>query len=506
MKRFFIALQLLVFMIIGVVGILFFSTVLVDYVSGGRIDDEVIFITSYAETHDEKLLADKIWQLTAKYDMKGVIDLCEKVDAKVTIYKGYSRPVYSNMIFNTMSREEEIKKATLYNDYDGYSIYLLIQGNTLNVENIKLYGNIWRRVSAHLEQAMFLLALCVLLFGMSIWLLHKFGDARSKIWNYTITTAVFEAGIMLLINPTMKNRIFIFLLVEKVIVILIALLILRKLKRIYGSFQKVVLQKVELEGNERTTESFSFKSVEKNIESTSDYVAAVVNEKLKSERMRTELITNVSHDLKTPLTSVINFSDLISKEAEPGTTIAEYSEHLHNQSVKLKELLDALLEATKASSGNVEMNMEKCSVRTLLEQCVVEYEERLTQAQITLVEKYPDEDIEIMADVNALHRIFDNVLINICKYAMPGTRAYLDAVNSKGKVIISFRNTSREPLNISADELTERFVRGDMSRHSEGFGLGLFVVKSLMELMNAEAVVSINADLFIVELEFLLVN
>ncbi len=231
-------------------------------------------------------------------------------------------------------------------------------------------------------------------------------------------------------------------------------------------------------------------------------VSEAVNEKMKSERLKTELITNVSHDLKTPLTSIINFSDLISKEAPKEGIVAEYATHLQKQSVKLKNLLEALLEASKAATGALDVNLESCNVHIMLEQCVVEYEQKLSDMGIRLVENYPDDEMLVMADVQFLRRIFDNLLQNICKYAMQDTRVYLDAKSVDEKVIISFKNISKEPLNISADELTERFVRADSSRHSEGNGLGLSIVKSLMDLQNADMRLSVNADLFMVELVF----
>ncbi len=224
-------------------------------------------------------------------------------------------------------------------------------------------------------------------------------------------------------------------------------------------------------------------------------VAKAVEERLKSERMKTELIANVSHDIKTPVTSIINYSDLIQKESDPDK-IKEYAEVIERQSAKLKNLVEDLVEASKASTGNLEVQMMPMDAGVLLSQAAGEYEKRLKDAGLELIMNCPEDPVLIMADGRRMWRVFDNLLSNICKYSLNGTRVYLTVENKGGEVIITFRNTSREALNIAPDELLERFTRADVSRHTEGNGLGLSIAKSLTQLQNGMLELVIDGDLF----------
>ncbi len=231
-----------------------------------------------------------------------------------------------------------------------------------------------------------------------------------------------------------------------------------------------------------------------------------VDERTRSERMKTELITNVSHDIKTPLTSIINYSDLISKEETDNGQIREYSEILHRQSEKLKRLIDDLIEASKAATGNLDIQLAPCDLNVIVSQITGEYEERLEQAKLPMITRIPDEPVMIMADGRRLWRVFDNLMNNILKYAMPGTRVYLSMAKQNGEAIMVFKNTSKEPLDMTPEELTERFVRGDASRNTEGNGLGLSIAKSLVELQNGLLSLYADGDLFKVILRFPLCN
>lgn len=231
-------------------------------------------------------------------------------------------------------------------------------------------------------------------------------------------------------------------------------------------------------------------------------ISVAVEERLKSERLKTELITNVSHDIKTPLTSIINFSDLILREKPENPKIAEYAEHLHGQSTRLKKLIEDLMEASKASTGNLVAKKEICDVRVLLGQCIGEYEPRLAQHQLELIVKQCPEPFKIMADTRMLWRVFDNLMNNICKYAQAGTRVYLSTEKLENRVQITFKNVSKYALDISPEELMERFVRGDLSRHTEGNGLGLSIVRSLMDLQGGKIELAVDGDLFKAILEF----
>ncbi len=231
-------------------------------------------------------------------------------------------------------------------------------------------------------------------------------------------------------------------------------------------------------------------------------MSIAVEDRIKSERMKTELITNVSHDIKTPLTSIINYASLISEEECKNEKVTEYSEVLVRQSEKLKRLIEDLVEASKASTGNLDVVLAPCDASVFLEQAAGEYEEKMNEAELTLITKQPDKKIMIMADGRRMWRIFDNLMNNICKYAQPGTRVYMTLEESDGQAVISFKNTSREELDMSEEELMERFTRGDSSRHTEGNGLGLSIARSMAELQNGTLNLSIDGDLFKTVLKF----
>ena len=232
-----------------------------------------------------------------------------------------------------------------------------------------------------------------------------------------------------------------------------------------------------------------------------DSVSRAVEERMKSERLRTELITNVSHDIKTPLTSIISYVDLIKKEQPENENIRGYIEVLDRQSGRLKKLIEDLIEASKASSGVLPVNAAELDVSELLRQALGEYSERFAAAGVTPVVNIPDERVIIFADGRHMWRIFDNLSSNICKYSLAGTRAYFDLVTERGEAVILFRNISSEQSELSGLDLTERFVRRDSSRHTEGSGLGLAIAKSLAELQGASLEVSVDGDLFKVTLK-----
>lgn len=244
-----------------------------------------------------------------------------------------------------------------------------------------------------------------------------------------------------------------------------------------------------------------FKDFSESLNNINEGLQTAVNEKMKSERFKTELITNVSHDIKTPLTSIINYVDLIKKENIENQTVNEYIDVLDRQSGRLKKLVEDLVEASKASTGNLPVNFEVLDVSVLLSQALGEFEDRLKKAQITPVLRIDDNKVKILADGRHLWRVFDNLMSNVCKYAQSGTRVYLDITSKNGKAYITFRNISKYELK-SDKELTERFVRGDASRNTEGSGLGLSIAKSLVELQNGNLSILVDGDLFKVTVEF----
>lgn len=247
---------------------------------------------------------------------------------------------------------------------------------------------------------------------------------------------------------------------------------------------------------------WDFKGHGENINSISEGMSKAVDARMRSERLKTELITNVSHDIKTPLTSIINYVDLIKKEDVENETLQEYISVLDRQSSRLKKLIEDLVEASKASTGNIEVNSARTEVGVLLTQTIGEYEEKIKNSGLELILKKPEDEVFIMADGRLLWRVFDNLMNNICKYAQPSTRAYLNLETESKQAVITFRNISRFPLNLSSDELLDRFIRGDSSRNTEGSGLGLSIAKSLTELQHGTLDLYVDGDLFKVVVKF----
>lgn len=233
-----------------------------------------------------------------------------------------------------------------------------------------------------------------------------------------------------------------------------------------------------------------------NLNSAAVGMSKAVDDRLKSERFKTELITNVSHDLKTPLTSIVSYVDLLKKEDIQNENALGYIEVLDRQSQKLKKLTEDLVEASKASSGAVNVNYEVVDIGELINQSVGEFSEKLAEADIYPVINLPENDICCYTDGRLLWRVFDNLIQNIIKYAQPGTRAYFDLSIENEEAILTIRNISKEPLNMTADELMERFVRGDASRNSEGNGLGLSISRSLTELCGGKFSLTLDGDLY----------
>ena len=248
-----------------------------------------------------------------------------------------------------------------------------------------------------------------------------------------------------------------------------------------------------------------FLDLKKHAENLNDIgngMAKAVDERLRSERFKTELITNVSHDIKTPITSIINYVDFLKKEDIENEKAREYIEVLDRQSQRLKKLTEDLVEASKAATGNVTLNLMPCDAAVMMTQAMGEYKEKAESQDLEMIMNLPEENISIMADGRSMWRVLDNLMNNICKYSQPGTRVYQTLEEKDGKALITYRNTSRYELNITGEELTERFVRGDSSRHTEGSGLGLSIAKNLVELQGGRFDIYIDGDLFKTIIEF----
>lgn len=245
----------------------------------------------------------------------------------------------------------------------------------------------------------------------------------------------------------------------------------------------------------------AFKSFAGDLNDLAGVAVVAAQKQLKSERMKTELITNVSHDIKTPLTSIINYVDLLQKPHTPEEE-KTYLEVLNRQSQRLKKLIEDLMEMSKASTGNLTADITKLDAVESVNQALGEFTDKLEKAQLTPVFRHPEESVAMMADGRLAWRVLSNLLSNTVKYALPGTRVYIDVMALEGKVIISLKNISRDELNVDADELMERFVRGDDSRNTEGSGLGLNIAKTLMELQKGQLQLLVDGDLFKVTLIF----
>ena len=229
---------------------------------------------------------------------------------------------------------------------------------------------------------------------------------------------------------------------------------------------------------------------------------AAVENSLKNERMKTELITNVSHDIKTPLTSIINYIDLLKRENPEDPKIRGYLEVLENKAQRLKVLTEDVVEASKASTGNITLEMTELNFVELINQVIGEFEEKFEERNLQMVVHFDEEEAIICADGRRLWRVLENVFGNTAKYAMENTRVYVDVSVNRPNVQLALKNISAQPLNITADELTERFIRGDVSRNTEGSGLGLSIAKDLVQLQGGTFNLYLDGDLFKVTIEF----
>lgn len=276
---------------------------------------------------------------------------------------------------------------------------------------------------------------------------------------------------------------------------------------IFGAWQMKGIKKAGqqlAEGNfnekiDTTHMYWEFKSHAENLNSIGDGLAKEVAQRMKSERLKTELITNVSHDIKTPLTSIINYVDLLQK-AKTEEERAEYLAVLDRQSHRLKKLTEDLVEASKASTGNMNVNLEPTNTQEIINQSFGEYSAKLEAGRLNTVISIPEPVPVVMADGRLLWRVIDNLFNNVVKYALPETRVYVDVRVEGSEAVISMKNISRAALNVSVDELLERFVRGDASRTTEGSGLGLNIAKSLTELQHGTFSISTDGDLFKAEI------
>lgn len=264
--------------------------------------------------------------------------------------------------------------------------------------------------------------------------------------------------------------------------------VLDGIKKISGGDLEYKIEVEELKGdNRRLAEA---------VNAIGDGLFHAVDDSMKSEHLKTDLITNVSHDIKTPLTSIINYVDLLKREELPNERVQNYIAVLDSKSQRLKQLTEDLVEASKVSSGNVKLEMERINLVELVYQTGGEFIEKFEDRNLTVITKLPREPVVIMADGRRIWRVLENLYNNVAKYAMEHTRVYVDMEADGERVCFSIKNISENALNIQADELTERFIRGDISRSTEGSGLGLSIAKNLTSLMGGDFEIYLDGDLF----------
>lgn len=341
---------------------------------------------------------------------------------------------------------------------------------------------------------LFWLFMCVARLGKTIKYIYK---NFATVYKVAMVIGVFLAVefIFMGFNAYENDNLIIGFIVFNVIAAILILLAAIAFQKVKRGGEKIV--NGNLENKIDTKYMFGdIKDFAESLNNINNGLQLAINDKMKSERFKTELITNVSHDIKTPLTSIVNYVDLIKKEECDNLKINEYIEVLDRQSNRLKKLIEDLVEASKAQTGNLTVELTKCNLSLLINQAVGEFSQKLEDKNLKVIQSILDDEIYIMADGRRLWRVFDNLLNNICKYAMGGTRVYIEMTTAEDKAVISFKNISSTPLNLTGEELTERFVRGDRSRNTEGSGLGLSIAKSLTELQNGSFNIETDGDLF----------
>lgn len=352
----------------------------------------------------------------------------------------------------------------------------------------------------------------VLIWWIKIF--KKILNKIQKVWN-TITysasvtskviigTGIFAFIWLVIIAMFSDNK-----MLPLIIIALICFMLYKIIKIIKEYSQIENKLKDVYNGNNQTElkeEDFSmvFKSSVKYLNNISNGLENAVQERMKSEKMKAELITNVSHDIKTPLTSIINYVDLLKKEDIANEKANEYINILDNKSQRLKKLTEDLIEASKVSTGNVSLNLEKINIVELIKQAIGEFEDKFQNKNLQIIVNCNENEININADSRYMYRIVENLFSNIYKYALENSRVYIDISIVDGtNVVIEMKNISKDKLNISADELMQRFVRGDRSRNTEGSGLGISIAQNLTELQNGTFELKLDGDLFKVKLTF----
>ena len=323
-------------------------------------------------------------------------------------------------------------------------------------------------------------------------------SGRTLIWAVILGVVTIGAGYFIV-----DRRRYVFFVLLVLAVMILAMVLLNQYYKQQERLKERIhrLAEGEIVGHIDTRDMNGiFKDEAEDLNRIDEVIQNSINEQIKSERMKTELITNVSHDIKTPLTSIINYVDLLKREnpEEYNERQKQYLSVLENESIRMKKLIEDLIEASKATTGNINVELAELDLREMVEQISGEYEEHLQQNGLRLVTTLPKAEVPVTTDGQLLWRIMENLLSNAQKYSQRGTRVYLDLSTGgeEDKAVITLRNVSNYELNISAEELQDRFVRGDLSRHTEGSGLGLSIARSLAELIGARFEIKLDGDLF----------
>ena len=383
---------------------------------------------------------------------------------------------------------------------------------TIFIVGIIIFDTIIKRIKSRTFWKTTLVGKIVIILLKPIHKFEKFMEevrGTSKYFSNAITKfivfvciEVFLAFIVFILFNSSDP--FIFLLLE---FILVAFFIQRMVKSIvnYDKIEKKLKEMYEGDNQTQLDKNQFLPVFNQSITYLNDISNGLENaiqDRMKSERLKTELITNVSHDIKTPLTSIINYVDLIKQENIQNEKVKEYIEILDNKSQRLKKLIEDLVEASKVSTGNVKLNLEKINIVELINQAVGEFEDKFESKGLDIVINSNENEIFIFADSRYMYRIIDNLFSNISKYALQNSRVYIDIQKIEDKVYIKMKNISKDKLNIPAEELMQRFVRGDKSRTTEGSGLGISIAQNLTEIQNGKFNLIIDGDLFKTELEF----
>ena len=347
------------------------------------------------------------------------------------------------------------------------------------------------------------------------WLLTKIKKFLLWLWNglcYLVRSLplYWKAGVfwtalslleMMFVLVSGSGETLTFWFFEKLVLTAVLILIVINMRRLQEGAKRIAAGEVDYT-IDLTHMIGDFKAHGEDLNCIRDGLQTAVDERVKSERMKAELITNVSHDIKTPLTSIVNYVDLLKKEELGSDTAREYVAVLERQAQRLKKLTEDVVEASKASTGSIPVNLERTDLNVLLSQAAGEFTDRFAEQKLELRFSASQEQTYVMADGRLLWRVFSNLMSNVGKYALEGTRVYLSIDVQRGRGVISLKNISRYPLNVSGEELMERFVRGDKSRTSEGSGLGLSIARSLTELQGGVFDITVDGDLFKVTISF----